>query len=57
MCTKHWLKNCKHFQKDLLLSILPSHTAGALEQAIRQLIDKIRSEKRKAILQELNPKK
>lgn len=41
-------------QRNLLLSILPAHTATALEKAIRGMIEKIRYEK-KMNTEELDP--
>lgn len=43
-------------QKNLLLSILPAHTASVLEKAIRGMIEKIRQEKNEST-QELNAKR
>lgn len=39
------LRFARDQEKNLLLSILPAHTASALEQAIREMIEKIRYEK------------
>lgn len=44
------------FKKNLLLSILPAHTAAALEKAIRGMIEEIRYEKNPS-LQDLNAKR
>lgn len=45
-----------YFQKNLLLSILPAHTASVLEKAICSMIEKIRQEKNESV-QELNAKR
>lgn len=39
------LRYARDQEKNLLLSILPAHTAFALETAIREMIEKIRFEK------------
>lgn len=44
-------------EKDLLLSILPTHIARAIEIDIRRMIERIRLEKRLAVEQGQNAKK
>lgn len=50
------LRFARDQEKNLLLSILPAHTACALEQAIQCMIEKIRYEKQ-CRRQELNAKR
>lgn len=50
------LRFARDQEKNLLLSILPAHTASALEKAIRGMIEKIRCEKRLSQV-ELNAKR
>ncbi|XP_055322091.1 adenylyl cyclase X E-like isoform X2 [Sitodiplosis mosellana] len=49
------LRYARDQEKNLLLSILPAHTASVLEKAIRGMIEKIRQEKHEST-QELNAK-
>lgn len=50
------LRYARDQEKNLLLSILPAHTASALEKAIREMIEKIRFEKQTGHF-ELNAKR